>query len=462
MEKYQLIAEETVRTKIELAERTLNECFNMLLDLKHAREGIDKALMTFQPKLAECLYGLMQFYKELHHEKIELISIKDEYDKAAFAEIMRKNAQFSKIVSEVIRIGKRLGDAFMWLFFKDNRLELDKHFEHKATGLYVGGIGGRGELEFIKNTNSINGLYVLYHSITTMLRVGDFSLYDFKHGVVGIGEIKTKYRDNKLEVSIGVTSKQKLNSSGNVPAKPIRDRVQELKRDFPRVEKQLADHPRVLFPEKSEYSSKLYASYEYEILKRLSPQHPAEMNRDNSLLLLANWSKYKSLFEVLSEDEPINEYPEDLANKLETLMMPSSPYNEAIISEITTQMDILRIPVLWWHVDDEMCRDLYFERVNIATIFNPAKLLQLFVDDGFTVSRLGKLKDIEIFKMKDNYTIYMEHFESICGSISQNLMRTEDAYVFVHKILSNIEDGEYQENTKIDMRIHLCNFGERK
>ena len=186
------------------------------------------------------------------------------------------------------------------------------------------------------------------------------------------------------------------------------------------------------------------------------------MNRDNSLLLLANWSKYKSLFEVLSEDEPINEYPEDLANKLETLMMPSSPYNEAIISEITTQMDILRIPVLWWHVDDEMCRDLYFERVNIATIFNPAKLLQLFVDDGFTVSRLGKLKDIEIFKMKDNHTIYMEHFESICGLISQNLMRTEDAYVFVHKILSNIEDGEYQENTKIDMRIHLCNFGERK
>ena len=39
--------------------------------------------------------------------------------------------------SEVITIGKNLGDAFAWFFYRNNRKELDDHFRHNKTGLLI-------------------------------------------------------------------------------------------------------------------------------------------------------------------------------------------------------------------------------------------------------------------------------------------------------------------------------------
>lgn len=146
-----IITKEFVKEKISSAETTLDECFEMLLDFKHGRGDLGDILANFQPKLAECLYQLMQFYHELQKEKKHLISQKEKYSKQEFSTMMANNASFSKVVSQTIEIGKNLGDAYVWFFFRDNRSELDKHFQHNTTGLYVGGIGGLGELEFIKN-----------------------------------------------------------------------------------------------------------------------------------------------------------------------------------------------------------------------------------------------------------------------------------------------------------------------
>ena len=44
--------------------------------------------------------------------------------------------------------------------------ELEKHYMHPDNGLFVSGIGGRGEIEFIKGNPTIDGYLVVYHAIT--------------------------------------------------------------------------------------------------------------------------------------------------------------------------------------------------------------------------------------------------------------------------------------------------------
>ena len=62
---HSLISEETVKRNIDAAEETLNKCFGMLMDIKHASDTLGDAVMNFQPLLADCLYDMMGFYQKL-------------------------------------------------------------------------------------------------------------------------------------------------------------------------------------------------------------------------------------------------------------------------------------------------------------------------------------------------------------------------------------------------------------
>lgn len=149
-----LISEEKAKSEIDKAEKILLKSFNRLLALKRADENFKDYILTFQPELAECLYDLMTFYRRLKAEARDLISIKKSYPIEEFAGLMAQNRKFADTVKKIIEIGKRLGDAFVWFFYQGNLSELEKHFSHESTGLFVTGVGGRGEIEFIKNTET--------------------------------------------------------------------------------------------------------------------------------------------------------------------------------------------------------------------------------------------------------------------------------------------------------------------
>ena len=274
----ELITKEKVKEKINNANDILNKCFNMLMDIKHARDNLLDSLLNFQPLLAECLYELMSFYQELKTEEKSLIKDKKEYTLDTFKGIMKENATFSKIVSEVINIGKSLGDAFAWFFYRNNRKELDDHFRHNKTGLYVSGLGGYGELQFVKNTKFIDGLFVLYHGITSMLRVGDFSLCDIQQGVLGIGEIKTKQDGENFVSTVNISSKVNIDSSKIYPESGLKisdsGSNKEITKDFPKLSQQLKIQDNLLKSKDAEFSSKYYLDYEYDLIKKLTPSTP--------------------------------------------------------------------------------------------------------------------------------------------------------------------------------------------
>lgn len=70
------ISENEAKGEIEKAETVLLKSFDRLLTLKHAGEKFEENVFNFQPELAECLYGLMTFYRKLKAEARDIISKK--------------------------------------------------------------------------------------------------------------------------------------------------------------------------------------------------------------------------------------------------------------------------------------------------------------------------------------------------------------------------------------------------
>ena len=459
-----LLSEDDVKQALNMADSSLHECFDMLIDFRSGQNDLYKVIWQFQPLLAETLFNLMEFYNKLSQEKSRLISVKSHYDETIFSKAMAKNRSFMKAVSAAIGIGKSMGDAFVWFFYRNNREELEKHFEHTSTGLYVSGIGGRGELEFIKKTPHIEGCYVLYHGITTVLRIGDFSLYDMKHGIVGLGELKTKKEGNNLQISAFISSKVKIKvqNQSEIKQDPFEERLYLVKKDFPRIEKQLREQINFLKTKKEDTIAVCKSSYEYNMVNSITPETPLALSSDKSLMIIATWSKYQTMYDVLTiEESP--ELPKDaLIESVETMLFPESPYNQVHIGRLNTELNLLTIPILWWDINDRICRDIYFLRIGINTIFNPSKLLNYFTKDGFSVEISKDLNKIKIRKKIGANRISFENFESLCYLITNSFMTSHDAYSLAKPIWDKMEKGAFPINSKIEMHIDLNNFGMEK
>lgn len=459
----ELITKEKVKEKINNANDILNKCFNMLMDIKHARDNLLDSLLNFQPLLAECLYELMSFYQELKTEEKSLIKDKKEYTLDTFKGIMKENATFSKIVSEVINIGKSLGDAFAWFFYRNNRKELDDHFRHNKTGLYVSGLGGYGELQFVKNTKFIDGLFVLYHGITSMLRVGDFSLCDIQQGVLGIGEIKTKQDGENFVSTVNISSKVNIDSSKIYPESGLKisdsGSNKEITKDFPKLSQQLKIQDNLLKSKDAEFSSKYYLDYEYDLIKKLTPSTPFTINEDSSMLLCACWNKYDTLFDILYDNGKAVSLPIGLENEIGKIIVKNSINNKVIVNVLDTGMDLLRIPVFWWHIEDETCQNLYFKKNSIVIAYNISNLIQKFLNIGFTVKeKVESHKEIVLEKVSGNKKMQFQNFNSLCRLATHNLMRTDAVFSCSKEVFDKMESGEIPINSKVELCIHLHNF----
>lgn len=353
-----------------------------------------------------------------------------------------------------------MGDAYAWFFYHKNRSELDMHLAHQSTGLFTAGVGGRGELAFIKNNQTFDGLFVVYHGITDMLRVGDFSLYAGNHGIVGIGELKTEQQGEKLKITANITSKVDISAPEGATKESLSfsETLKNLKKKHPQLPRQLELQDKVVGLNVSGPSSNHYADYEYNIINEISPEMPVVLNSDNSLLLCAAWSKYASLFDVLSTTESV-EVPPVLSDKALTLMEPESPYNTAVLSELGTQVYQPRMPILWWKIDDDKCKDIYFKKLSISTVFNPAKLINRFLHEGFQVMSFGRIEDIKLEQNMDGKRIELGELQMFCDLVHHSLMTTEAVFSMICGIINNFESGAFQSGTKAEMHIHLNTFG---
>lgn len=179
------------RDTVDRAEVAARECLEFLSVLKGGHGRAPLSPHQFQVRLAEEIFRLDEARRKVIQEQRALIARKEHLSAKWFRTRIRALGSYKDAFHDAIDTLTSVGDAFAWLFYMRSPDFLDQHLR-KPAQLPPPGIGGRGELEFLRGVPEVAGMHVLSHNITSFLRVGDISLVDPSSlSVVALGELKT-------------------------------------------------------------------------------------------------------------------------------------------------------------------------------------------------------------------------------------------------------------------------------
>lgn len=110
--------------------------------------------------------------------------------------------------------GQMIGDAFIWPFYRSSGDILIEHSKESYQPFIPSGLGGLGELKFISGQKKLLDHFVIYHGVTSFLRMGDISLVDVNtQAVVALGDIKTSVDGQKMNIRVGLSFVAKTDSN---------------------------------------------------------------------------------------------------------------------------------------------------------------------------------------------------------------------------------------------------------
>lgn len=194
---------------INMAELDFAHCWSILVKIRTgslAGSAGGRKLFDFQPLLATACLRLSELYHSARVEQNELVKHKLDFSPTFFLQRMRLLGHYATALKLAMQIGKQIGDVFGWFWYQNSRDLLVRHLQRPKVGGFPVGVGGAGEVSFIRTHQVFNGLFIVYHGITDLLRIGDISLVDIGPSgpmVVSIGELKSnQVSDDELQVSI--------------------------------------------------------------------------------------------------------------------------------------------------------------------------------------------------------------------------------------------------------------------
>lgn len=421
--------------KIKEIEKELRELARIMLNLKRGAGLEEREFINFQIDLAECLYNAMSVYREVSQKEREYIGMKESLDKKNFLEKMQKCKEQKIELKEAINIGKSIGDSFAYIFYRDSIEELEKHFEHSDNGLFVSGIGGRGEIEFIKANPTIDGYLVVYHSITNMLRIGDFSICSLDGKVIGTGEIKSEYISEKrmLASSVYMSSRVRIEMDSEEGEEIYGNSTKE------KIQKQLQNQDNLL---KRDFENIMNGK------RKMNAQHfLIDMACNNEKGVAYNESSNTLIIAVKDGEYYASEYFDKiLGEKLHNMtkrMIKESQYNSIRMEQIGKVYKPYREPIIWWNISDDIIMDILFDKIVIFSVVNFVTYYECLVEKGFKIQ--FKEKEIVVGKKCGEYNVKLESFEMIEDLITHELYTQEDIAEMVSYIVEqshNQSDGE--------------------
>ena len=151
-----------IRQAIDAAESDFRRCWGVLRAWKENSLGVGATLFDFQPRLANALMSLEQKYNDVIRRRNYLISTKSRRSQTTFSRDLRRLRIDADALKEAMSLGRGPGDAFAWPFYSNSPEMLKKHLENPAIGHFPTGIGGRGEIEFIRHARAEKH-FLLHH-----------------------------------------------------------------------------------------------------------------------------------------------------------------------------------------------------------------------------------------------------------------------------------------------------------
>lgn len=461
---------------LDSAELVFRSCWDKLVILKErtTSEMTSFNPSQFQSDLANALFELDKKYREALQVRNSLLGEKETPD---FLSQIRVLAIEQNALSETMAIGRAIGDAFAWLFYCNSQELLAKHLAHPPQRHTPPGLGGLGELGFISSVTS-DTHFVLYHGITTFLRIGDVSFIEHETlKATSIGEIKTRMNTNDeavIELHTVSGTKDGLPKKFWQTRPPIlyapkaafayKEKISS--KDFfeLKLKKQLPEMGKLLAGNAVDLVSEVHNGYAFLDLTSLAASmmksDGAHIRVGDGLLLTAlRISHSKKLSEKLlrfNTDENIIEPVADIAEHVMKILDPQSKNNRIESGTITPQIVCGFAPPFWWPVDSVFLEQFYFGDILLMSQYNSLFLCQKLRDAGFRVDEIAHDNhvSVEVTFREDKREGKVENFAFFIRLVRHQLMREETLVEIMRRLRSEApKDGEYKIKLNLVHRL---------
>jgi hypothetical protein len=402
-------------------------------------------VIEFQQRLYRIIADLEALYRRIKREEKRLIGAKARYIPVWFAKRMAQLSAYSKKLRDGLTLARAVGDGFVWFFYERDPQLIEEHLKLQPQLLLPPDLGAAGERILLENLRGVDGKFMLYHGITSLLRIGDFSFVDMTSlRVACLAELKTTRIDSqRINLSLSIISGDKDQipkfpvrepSEPREPAPPLSapmqarfERQRKVMQDSIVAAKEVRDGLTI--------SGDLGFHYrELEDVVRRSHARTFEYVKAGDGLIIGAWRIPGSRsYGAPSPKRLIKCMPEvasDMPAWATKILDAGSTWNSVAYGGLGGN-DGLRarstgLPFFAWPVDPQVLADIAFERVVIITLFNAGHLIKRLHASGYEVEldEEGRLR--RATKQVDNKLIELENYSYFMSLVPWALM-TEDA-----------------------------------
>jgi hypothetical protein len=464
-----VVTKRELRALLATTEAAYRQCWETLVRTK-TRDTSDalnyrQRLLDFQPTLAAALFELDASYRQVRLSEKVLIGRKSILSPVWFRKRMRALARYREALTRAIEIGHGLGDSFAWLFYARDRQSLRAHLKVQGQRHLPPGIGGRGELEFLRQVKGVGSQIAIYHGTTTFLRIGDVSLFDLTDGkLVGIGEIKTaEIKPGSLQLSLHMVTSRGPSAASTV--KQHREENWALPQaPDQRLRRQMKAMARALIAQKqkrnadraSTISGGAHLQELDSLYQRIRRRGVAYQRAGNGLILAGLRVGNGKLATQLLERSRINLESRFSGVRHEAMrtMATDSADNALHVGYIDLRLQLGATPLFWWPVSTDLLRDLIFGDVMIMTIYNPAHFFARLRELGFSIEGHSK-GEYRVSKLVNGHRAQLHAIDYFLDAIQRNLLREEAALEAIRQLMDPIESGKVKPRARVEMEMRM-------
>jgi len=451
---------------VDRAEVAACECLEFLSALKG---GHGRALLSphqFQVRLAEEIFRLDEARRKAIQEQRALIARKEHLSAKWFRTRIRALGSYKDAFHHAIDTLASIGDAFAWVFYMKSPDFLEQHLQKPAQPPPPG-IGGRGELEFLRGVSEVAGMHVLSHRITSFLRVGDISLIDPSSlSVAALGELKTsQVAPGELMLRMEVVGQGEAGKAqfeqefdaGNTQSPGNEALPTEIQRKLTRQVAEMKAMFSGSAPAK--WREELSVEYYFDELRALGDtlrkRAVAYVQAGPGLLLIGISNRARrSLWTRLQmkDASSLIRRIDDLPKRtIGILLKQDIELNSLFIGELDTKLFPRGTPLWWWPIDPEFVTDIYLKRVLVFTVYNPAHLIRQVLREGFQIrDTTAKFPDFYM-PTSEGAEIQLGNFSFYISAIQRHLLREEAVVSTIRKVREKLHELQPTQTTRIDI-----------
>jgi hypothetical protein len=443
--------------------------------MKTGNIGADavEAFLSFQPTLATAMYNLENVQRAIAERRRLLIRGKSRFSRKWFTAQMRSLGECSQVLSRMAGIGRTIGDAFAWFFYARSQHMIRRHLAHPPSKSMPAGVGGKGELEFIRQARP-PGHLLLYHGITSFLRVGDVSFIDVNTWeVVALGELKSERTGPR---TVRVTLHMLVNQGVAVPFAPacvdtsVAPRTQSPQpklRDSMRrrLDRQIKNMSSALKRYKIDSDAEVRDAYHFGELQTLSAsiarRRQGYVQVGPGLLIAAvrprvSPSVSGRLFSHVSAATVVGRLGQLVSHVRSILEGGAKEDNYLLVRSLDLTATLGGVPLFWWPVDLNFIERVYFQEVVVVTVYNPAHIIARVRALGFGVEVVNEPHAVDYRLRKQTGTsgcIEVPSFQYLLRLVQDHLMKEEKVVQMLVSLVAAAQEGRLPDSAVVDISI---------